>query len=1083
MKNFPVMLLLLVLSAGTLFAQQQEARLLRFPAVHGDQIVFTYAGDLYTVSSSGGTARKLTNDEGVELFPKFSPDGKQIAFTGQYDGNSEVYIIPSAGGVPKRVTWTATLGRDDVSDRMGPNNIVMDWKNNEEILFRSRWQEFNDWKGKLYLAKTDGSMAEQLPLPRGGFSNYSPDGKKLVYNRMFREFRTWKRYRGGQADDVWIYDFQTKKHENLTNNPAQDILPMWGSNNKIYYISDRDSRMNLFSYDPGTKETKKLTNYDDFDIKYPSMGDKALVFEKGGYIYKMDLAGEKPEKVAIYINEDFSSGRGGWIDVSKNVTNFEIAPDGKRALFGARGEVFTVPAKNGQTRNLTNSSGVHERNSKWSPDGKYIAFISDESGEDEIYITPQDGRGEKIQITKNSENYKYQILWSPDSKKILWGDRNQSIHYVDVESKSVTKVDESPYWEITSYDWSPDSRWITYGKPVNGDINGVYVYSLDSKKSTPVTDTWHNASGPVFSDDGKYLFFTSERTFSPTYGWTEWNHTYTDMTKIYFVTLSKDAKSPFEPKSDEVTIKDEGKKDEKKDEKKPDAKSVTVSIDFDGITDRVIELPSSAGQYFNLSVTGNKVFYMKRKSSDRGAKLWLYELDKQKETEIGEIGGYEISADKKKMLASNMGSYFIIDLPSGKADLKDKLDLSDMKMNLDRKAEWTQIYNEAWRQMRDFFYAPDMHGVDWEKMKKNYAPLVAHVNHRIDLTYIIGELIGELNAGHAYVGGGDYPKAERISLGLLGAQISRDGSGYYKINRIYKGRNWDKSLRSPLTEIGINAKEGDFIVAVNGVSTRQMKNIYEALVGTAGKQVMISLNSRASEDGAREVTVVPIGDEHDLLYYNWVQTNIEKVSKATDGKAGYVHIPDMGVPGLNEFVKYYYPQLEKEGLIIDVRGNGGGNVSPQIIERLQRKLTMIDMARNGMPGTNPSGMHFGPKVALADEFSASDGDIFSYRFKFHKLGKLIGKRTWGGVVGIRGSLPFVDGGFLNRPEFSRYDVEGKEWIMEGYGVDPDIYVDNDPALEYEGVDQQLDRAIEEIKNELKTRTKLPDPPPYPKKNK
>lgn len=1083
MKNFPVMLLLLVLSAGTLFAQQQEARLLRFPAVHGDQIVFTYAGDLYTVSSSGGTARKLTNDEGVELFPKFSPDGKQIAFTGQYDGNSEVYIIPSAGGVPKRVTWTATLGRDDVSDRMGPNNIVMDWKNNEEILFRSRWQEFNDWKGKLYLAKTDGSMAEQLPLPRGGFSNYSPDGKKLVYNRMFREFRTWKRYRGGQADDVWIYDFQTKKHENLTNNPAQDILPMWGSNNKIYYISDRDSRMNLFSYDLGTKETKKLTNYDDFDIKYPSMGDKALVFEKGGYIYKMDLAGEKPEKVAIYINEDFSSGRGGWIDVSKNVTNFEIAPDGKRALFGARGEVFTVPAKNGQTRNLTNSSGVHERNSKWSPDGKYIAFISDESGEDEIYITPQDGRGEKIQITKNSENYKYQILWSPDSKKILWGDRNQSIHYVDVESKSVTKVDESPYWEITSYDWSPDSRWITYGKPVNGDINGVYVYSLDSKKSTPVTDTWHNASGPVFSDDGKYLFFTSERTFSPTYGWTEWNHTYTDMTKIYFVTLSKDAKSPFEPKSDEVTIKDEGKKDEKKDEKKPDAKSVTVSIDFDGITDRVIELPSSAGQYFNLSVTGNKVFYMKRKSSDRGAKLWLYELDKQKETEIGEIGGYEISADKKKMLASNMGSYFIIDLPSGKADLKDKLDLSDMKMNLDRKAEWTQIYNEACRQMRDFFYAPDMHGVDWEKMKKNYAPLVAHVNHRIDLTYIIGELIGELNAGHAYVGGGDYPKAERISLGLLGAQISRDGSGYYKINRIYKGRNWDKSLRSPLTEIGINAKEGDFIVAVNGVSTRQMKNIYEALVGTAGKQVMISLNSRASEDGAREVTVVPIGDEHDLLYYNWVQTNIEKVSKATDGKAGYVHIPDMGVPGLNEFVKYYYPQLEKEGLIIDVRGNGGGNVSPQIIERLQRKLTMIDMARNGMPGTNPSGMHFGPKVALADEFSASDGDIFSYRFKFHKLGKLIGKRTWGGVVGIRGSLPFVDGGFLNRPEFSRYDVEGKEWIMEGYGVDPDIYVDNDPALEYEGVDQQLDRAIEEIKNELKTRTKLAEPPPYPKKNK
>lgn len=1083
MKRFPVFFVLFFMFAGMVSAQQ-EGRLLRFPAIHGNTVVFTYAGDLYSVPATGGVARKLTSDEGVELFAKFSPDGKQLAFTGQYDGNSEVYIMPAEGGTPKRLTVTATLNRDDVSDRMGPNNIVMDWKNNEEILFRSRWQEFNDWKGKLYTVKTDGTPAEQLPLPRGGFSNYSPDGKKLVYNRVFREFRTWKRYRGGQADDVWIYDFATKKHENITNNPAQDIIPMWGNNNKIYYTSDRDSRLNLFSYDLATKQTKKVTDFKDFDVKFPSMGDNALVFENGGYIYKMDLATEKYEKVNVYFNEDFAGGRGGIIDVSKSITNYEISPDGKRALFGARGEVFTVPVKQGQTRNLTNSSGVHERNSKWSPDGKYIAFVSDESGEDEIYMMPQDGRGAKIQLTKNSSNYKYQILWSPDSKKIMWSDRNQSLHYVDVESKSVTTVDKSPIWEINNFDWSPDSKWITYAKAVNSEINGVYVYSLDAKQPTLVTDMWHSASNPAFSDDGKYLFFTSERTFSPTYGWTEWNHVYTDMTKIYFVTLRKDTKSPFEPKSDEVTVKDEGKKDDKKDEKKSDSKDVTVTIDFDGITDRVLELPSSAAGFGNIVVTGTKVYYTKRSSSERSPKLYMYDLDKQKETEIADAGGFEISADKKKMLLAVRGDYYIIDLPSAKADLKDKINTGDMKMNLDRKAEWTQIYNEAWRQMRDFFYAPNMHGVDWEKMKKNYAPLVAHVNNRIDLTYIIGELIGELNAGHAYVGGGDYAKADRVKVGLLGAQLVRDASGYYKIQKIYKGRNWDKNYRSPLTEIGVEAKEGDFIVAVNGVSVKGMNNIYESLIGTADKQVMLKINSKASEDGAKEFTVVPIDDEHDLLYFNWVQNNIEKVSKATDGKVGYIHIPDMGVPGLNEFVKYYYPQLGKEALIIDVRGNGGGNVSPMIIERLQREMAQINMARNGIPSPNPGGLHLGPKVALCDEFSASDGDIFTYRFKHYKLGTVIGKRTWGGVVGIRGSLPFVDGGFLNRPEFSRYDVDGKEWIMEGYGVDPDIVVDNDPVKEYEGVDEQLQKGIETVLNDLKTKKQtLPDPPKYPNKSK
>lgn len=1086
-----------MLAAACAFAQTtgaadgQETRLLRFPTIHGDNVVFTYAGDLYTVSSSGGVARKLTTDIGMELFPRFSPDGKHIAFTGQYDGNSEVYVIPFEGGVPKRLTYTATLDRDDVSDRMGPNNIVMTWKDNSTIAYRSRRIEFNDFKGQMFLASMNGGIPEQIPVPRGGWISYSPDGKKFAYNRVFREFRTWKRYRGGQADDISVYDITTKKSENITNNPAQDVFPMW-TENKIYFVSDRDGRdnnrrMNLYSYDLNTKETTQHTFFSDFDVKYPSLGNNAIVFENGGYLYRFDFAANKETKIPVHIKDDFESGRGGIIDVSKNVTNYEISPDGNRALFGARGEIFTVPAKHGNTRNLTNSSGVHERNSKWSPDGKWISYVSDQTGEDEIWIRSQDGLAAPIQITKNSDNYKYQPVWSPDSKKLLWADRAQRLQFVDIDSRSVTVVAESKVWEYSDYSWSPDSKWITYTNPEQDVMNKVVVYSVDSKKATEVTDGWFDSGSPVFSSDGKYLFFISNRSFSPSYSWTEWNHAYFDMAKIYFVTLAKDTPSPFAPKSDEVTVKSEEKKSDakgkKEDKKKDEPAGVTVKIDLDGIQQRVASLPVAAATYRNLSVVGDKVYYIRQGMKYPKPSLFLYELDKQKETELGDVNGYEISADNKKMLVGMNGSYSIIDLPTGKIDPKEKLNLSDMKMHLDRRAEWTQIFNESWRQMRDFFFAPNMHGVDWKKMRENYSQLLPHVNHRVDLTYVIGEMIGELNIGHAYVGGGDYPKAERIKLGLLGAVIERDASSkYYRIARILKGQNWDANLRSPLTDIGVDVKEGDYIITVNGKPTNEMNDFYEALVGTAGKQVKLKVNSSPKESGSRETTVIPIASEASLYYYNWVQKNIETVAKETGGKVGYIHIPDMGANGLNEFVKHYYPQLRKEALIIDDRGNGGGNVSPMIAERLSRQLAMIGYQRNGMPSVNPDGMHLGPKVLLLDEFSASDGDIFPYRFKKYNLGKLIGKRSWGGVVGIRGSLPIVDGGSLNRPEFSRYDVDGKEWIMEGYGVDPDIVVDNDPAKEFEGIDEQLLTAIEVIKEEMKNfKYRIPDPPPFPDK--
>jgi len=1072
-------------------ASEEESRILRFPAIYENQIVFNYAGDLYTVDADGGTARKLTNHVGIEMFPRFSPDGKSIAFTGQYDGNTEVYLMPATGGIPKRLTYTATLERDDVSDRMGPNNIVFGWKNSgNDIVFRSRMKSYNSFNGELFLVSTEGNMPKQLPLPRGGFCSFSPDDQKFAYNRVFREFRTWKRYRGGMADDIWIYDFNSKQIENITNHSSQDIIPMW-KGEKIYFLSDRDElqRMNLYVYDIKNEETKQLTNFKDFDIKFPSLGKNAIVFENGGYIYRFDLGSQLADQISIYINDDKVSGRSEIKDVSENISNYEISPDGKRALFGARGDVYTVPHKNGPTRNLTNTSGVHERNSKWSPDGKWIAYISDKTGEDEIYIIAQDGFTDPIQITKDGDTYKYQIYWSPDSKKLLWGDRKQRLRYVDIQTKNIKEVQQGKVWEFREYSWSPDSKWIAYRQFEIGDMNKIYLYSLDQDISIVITEGRFQSSFPIFSSNGKYLFLVSDRDFNPVYSRTEWNHAYQDMSRIYLIALNNNVDSPFKPKSDEVEILKDVKTDNrtKKKTKDSDAEKKNevpnVQVDVKGLTNRIIDLPIEPAVYSNLTSVEDYLFYIRKGSKDEKSLLLMYDLNKKKETELGQVDGYEISANNKKMLVSLDKSYSIIDLPKETIKIDEKLSLSDMEVNLNHYQEWSQIFEESWRQMREYFYVSNMHGVDWVDMRKKYKPLVKYVNHRIDLTYIIGEMIGELNIGHTYVGGGEMAKPKRIKTGLLGAQINKDAkSGYFQINKILKGQNWYDNYRSPLTEIGVDINEGDYILEVNGKSTKEMNNLFESLVNTVDKQVTLKINSKPVIVGSHKSVVVPIGDESALYYYDWVEKNINIVDKATKGKVGYVHIPDMGVHGLNEFVKYYYPQLEKKALIIDVRGNGGGNVSPMIIERLRREVAMINIARNSIPFVNPGGLVWGPKVCLIDEFSASDGDIFPYRFKKHKLGKLIGKRTWGGVVGIRGSLPLLDGGTLHKPEFSRYDVEGKEWIMEGYGVDPDIFVDNDPSQEFAGIDQQLNKAIDVILEELETQEKtIPNIPPYPVK--
>ena len=1092
LRSFIIVAFLMIIPA--LLVAQEETRLLRFPTVHDNQIVFSYAGDFYTIPSNGGMARKLTSDAGYEMFSHFSPDGKTIAFTAQYDGNTEIYSMPSQGGVPVRLTITATLGRDEISDRMGPNNIVMGWTpDGKNVIYRSRKQTFNDFIGQLFTVPVAGGMSQELPLPAGGFCSYSPDGKQLAYNRVFREFRTWKYYKGGMADDIWIHDFAAKTTRNITNTNTQEVFPMWFGD-EIYFCSDRDRTMNLFCYNLKTNETRKVTNYTEYDIKFPSAGDNRIIYENGGYIYIFDIKTQTSTKVPIQISDDLNTSRNELKDATRFLRSVNPSPDGNRIVASGRGDIFSVPVKEGITRNLTSSSNAHDREGFWSPDGKWIAYLSDASGEYEIYITKQDGSEPSIQLTTGADTYKFTIRWSPDSKKILWNDKMLRLQYVDIDTKKVTLVDKSKVNEFNSFDWSPDSKWITYSSGLDNDMQQIMLFNIDNGTKHAVTDQWFSSDQPTFSRNGKYLIFTSDRTFEPIYSNVEWNYAYENMTKLYLVTLTKDTPSPFAPANDEVKTADskdkkdakpekddKSKKTDKGDKKEPEPEIKPVKIDLEGIQQRIIEIPVEAGNYGNLWSVDDKIYYNTFNDKEMSAKV--YDLKLKKETELGADLTFDITYDGKKMLVRQKNKYAMIDLPSAKISTEKYIDLSDLKIWVNNRQEWKQIYDEAWRQMRDFFYVPNMHGLDWKAMHDKYTVMLPFVNNRDDLTYLIGELIGELSVGHSYISGGEHKSVEKIKLGLLGARLSKDASGYFRIDSLLMGANWSQDMHSPLTDVGVGAVKGDYITSVNGKSTREMPDIYAEMINKAGKNVELTLNSSPAA-GGRKVLVVPVESESKLYYYTWVQDNIRKVDKATNGQVGYIHIPDMGPEGLNEFVKYFYPQLAKKALIIDDRGNGGGNVSPMILERLSRVIQRSNMARNVEAIRHtPNQMMLGPKVLLINNYSASDGDLFPYGFEKYKLGKVIGKRTWGGVVGIRGSLPFVDGADLRKPEFASYSADESKWIIEGHGVEPDIDIDNDPSREYEGIDDQLNKAIEVVLDELKNYKEQPAIPAAPDKSK
>ncbi len=683
--------------------------------------------------------------------------------------------------------------------------------------------------------------------------------------------------------------------------------------------------------------------------------------------------------------------------------------------------------------------------------------------------------GEPVQLTKNNDTYIRGFEWSPDSKTIVYTDRKNRVNLLDVATKQVTTLLQDPMGEPRGVTFSPDNKWLTYTRTGDNDVSIVYVYNLADKKEYAVTDKWYNSSSPAFSTDGKYLIFASARDFNPTYGALEWNHVYDNMYGIYLLLLSSDTPSPFLEKDAVVAVaKDEAKKNDtaKKDEAKKDASAASaVKIDFDGLTERIVKLPVSPSYYGNFYSDGNKVYYL----GLGGTKV--FDLKEQKEEVVADGAQMGVEAGSKKAFFFKGQDIYVTDIPSGKADLSDPVNLSNMKITVDYPQEWAQIFDEAWRAFRDGFYLENMHGTDWNAIKAKYEVLVPYAKTRLDLNYIIGEMIGELNCGHAYVNPGEVERPNRIKTGLLGAEISRDKSGFFRLEKILPGASWSKSLRSPLTEPGIEAKAGEFIVAIDGVPTNSVKDMYSLLVGKADVPTEISLNSKPQLAGARKIVISPLAEEYSLYHYNWVQDNIKKVDKASNGKIGYIYIPDMGPEGLNEFSRYFYPQLDKEGLIIDDRANGGGNVSPMILERLAREPYRLTMRRgSSRVGTVPDAVQVGPKVCLINKYSASDGDLFPWGFRALGLGKLIGTRTWGGIVGISGPLPYMDGTDIRVPFFTSYDPKTGSWIIENHGVDPDILIDNDPVKEWNGEDQQLDRAIQEVMKELQSRKPLPGIP-------
>lgn len=1073
--------ILLTVSTFITAAAWEDARLMRFPHINDNLIAFVYAGDIWTVTVNGGDARRLTSHQGEELFPKISPDGKWIAFSAEYSGSRQIYVMPSNGGSPRQLTYYNSVGV--MPPRGGYDHVVLGWTpDSREILIRANRTEFGDRNGKYFLVNPEGGFEKPLPIVNGGFAALSPDAGKLVFTPVDREFRTWKRYKGGRATDLWIYDLKNNTSEQITDFPGTDQHPVWYGDN-IFYASDRDLKLNIWKYNTATKQHTQVTFHKDFDVMWPSGSKNQLVYELGGQLYRLNLDSGLSERVKVNIHFDNPNLFPYYKNVTSDIHSFAVSPSGKRALFDARGDIFSVPAENGIIENLTQTQGVREIFPAWSPDGKYISYISDATGEYEIYLLENRKGAAPKQLTSGSAAWKYQPEWSPDSRYIVYSDRTLKLWLLDIASGRQQEIEHAGASEIRHYAFSPDSEWITWSKESSNGQSAVWVYNIPANRKMQLTDDTFSDGTPVFSKCGNYIFFASNRDFNLAFSSFEFDYLYNRATRLYAMILKTNGPGLIKEKNDVEPVREEKPeakkaepaKGDKKPAEEPAKKETKVTIDVDGINNRIVALPGEAGDYRIVGAVDGGLLYVS------GGKLMLYNVAGEKAEEIMERAMSVVPTADGKMYMYRSGNDFgIAKIAPGVKPGTGRMNLDAMEMKIDPKKEWEQIYADGWRIFRDFFYVDNLHGVDWKEVKQRYSALLPYAGHRADVDYILNEIVSEANAGHAYVDWGDFSRPKRVNTGLLGALLEADqSSGRYKITKILPGENWNESRRSPLTEPGVDVKEGDYIIRINGKEVTTADNPYMFLENTLGKRVELTVSNQPGGAGARSSVIRPIGSELELMYLNWVNERRAMVDRLSGGRIGYIHVPNTSQDGNRELFRGIYAYHDKEALIIDDRYNGGGFIPDRMADLLDRK-TLVYWHRNGlMPSKAPNIAHDGPKVMLVNGYSSSGGDAFPYFFRKMGLGKLIGTRTWGGLIGISGNARLVDGGYISVPRFGIFD-ENEEWIIEGIGVYPDIEVVDRPEQLAKGIDPGIEKAVEVLLQELKAnpvrKVGIPVPP-------
>ncbi|WP_026852242.1 S41 family peptidase [Geothrix fermentans] len=1089
MRLLPFFATALVVAASVGASAQIDARLMRYPDVSATQIVFTYANDLWIVPKAGGTAQRLSTPKGEETFARFSPDGREVAFSGNYDGNLDVYTLPVGGGVPARIT------HHPMPDRM------VDWApDGKSILFASGMESGKDRFNKLFTVPKGGGLPKALPLPYAEFGALSPDGKILAYQPISTDFRTWKRYRGGMASEIWFYDLEKKTATRLpSEGGSNDSQPMWHGG-KLYFLSDRDGakRSNIWSYDLATKAFRQITFFKDYDIHFPAIGPSDIVLEAGGRLHRIELPSEKLVEVKVEVVTDRATLRPREENASKLLRHPTLSAQGKRALFEARGEVFSVPAEKGYVIDLTRTPGAAERYPALSPDGKQVAYFSDRSGEYELCVRPADGSGVERQVTHLGPGFRYRISWSPDGTRVVFADQAMRIHLCDLATGKTQAIDQGffmsdgPLQDFRA-SWSPDSRWIAYPRDTANRNSVIALYDTKTGQRREVTSPYYNAGDPAFDPEGRYLFLTTGQQFSPTYSDLDGTWVYAATTRVAALPLRRDVPSPMAPRNDADAAKDEkkegadktnGKDGDKKEEGKKEAPK-PVEIDLEGLEGRMVLLPPAAGYYADLAATKGKLVYRRAAQINPMAEgttgtLYTYDLEEREEKAVlADLDGALLSGDGKKVLVNRKLDYALIDLKPDQKFEK-KLPTGELMMTLDPRAEWQQLFNDAWRLERDMFYDPGMHGVDWKAQKVRYGKLLQDCVTREDVNFVIGELISELNASHAYRGGGDQEMPARLGVGLLGADFALE-NGAFRIKTILRGADWDAQTRAPLAQPGLKVKEGDYLLAVNRIPLDVRTDPWAAFQGLAGKTVLLTVNDKPSLEGARDVLVDTVANDYPLRYWAWIEANRKHVEKVSGGRIGYIYVPDTGIGGQNDLVRQFRGQWDKAGLIIDERFNSGGQIPDRFIEMLGRRTLNHWGVRDGKDWQWPAIAPSGAMAMLINGWSGSGGDLFPHYFRQAGLGPLIGRRTWGGLIGISGSPALIDGGGVTVPTFGIYSNEGK-WIVEGHGVEPDIEVMDDPALLAQGRDPQLDRAIQEVEAAIRKQPPATRKPVYPNRS-